>query len=169
MPYFTEGAIGFDPSINTTGTSTAGAGAPDTLGVTRAANDGNTYMFVQASAAITQYSTVWVTTAFQASMVTDTTIGTNPGGRVGFAQTAFAQYEFGYVVVHGNAIRIRFADACAKAVPLYTTATAGVLDDATASASQFQVMGVVIETVSGNTPSNALASCSFPQLRRPVT
>ena len=168
MAFFTSGIIGSSPTTIVAGTTTDGAGAPFALCQQELANDGNTYIFVQANGAITQYSTVWITTAGQAASVTDTVIGTNPGGRPGFAQVAFADNEFGWVVLQGCAFRIKFADACAKAVPLYTTATAGVLDDATASASQFQVMGVIIETVSGNTPSNALASGAFPQLRRPI-
>ena len=168
-PFFTSGIVGASPTTTYTGTTTDGAGSPFKLLQLEFADDGSKYIFVQANGAITQYSTVWITTAGQAAQITETVVNANPGGRVGFAQSAFADNEFGWVVLAGSAIRVRFADSCAKGVPLYTTTTAGVLDDATASASQYQIMGVVIETVSGNTPSNALASASFPSIRRPVT
>lgn len=166
MAYFTSGVIGANPSTTYTGTSTAGAGAPYTLGQVEAASDGNVYIFVQASAAVTIYDTVWIEPTHQCAPITENLV--NTAGRPGFAQVAFAQYEFGWVVLHGSKFKVRFADACAANVPLYTTATAGVLDDATASASQYQVMGVLIDAVTGNTASNAFASGAFPQVRRPV-
>ena len=47
--------------------------------------------FVQASGAITQYDSVWVTPAGQASPITAALAAT--GGRPGFAQTAFASFS----------------------------------------------------------------------------
>lgn len=50
----------------------------------------------------------------------------------------------------------RVAAACQPSIPLYTTDTAGVLDDATASLSQLQVMGIELDAgVSNSTVGNS--------------
>lgn len=169
MPFFTSGFLGGDPTVTTyTGTSTAGAGAPHRLGQVEPASDGNTYIFVQAAEALTIYSALFITAAHQASMITKA-VAAADSGRIGFNQVAFAIYDFGWVVLHGSSFRVRFADACAKNVQLFTTDTAGVLDDLTASTSQYLINGLSLYTVSGNTASAALASGQFPQIRRALT
>lgn len=52
--------------------------------------------------------------------------------------------------------KVTVAVNCQPNVPLYTTDTAGVLDDATVSLSQFQIMGLEVDT--GNSNSAAAAS-----------
>lgn len=166
MPYFTSGFLGDDPTVKTyAGTSTAGKNAPHRLGQIEAASDGNTYIFVQATEALTINSALFITAAHQASMLTKAVAAADTG-RIGFNQVAFAQYDFGWAVIGGSSFRVRFADACAKNVQLYTTDTAGVLDDLTVSTSQYLVAGLSFWTVSGNTASAGLASGAFPQIRK---
>lgn len=65
---------------------------------------------------------------------------------------------------------VRVAVSCQPDVPLYTTDTAGVLDDATVSLSQYQVMGVVVDTGSSNSAaaaSNLPATLNNPLIRHP--
>jgi hypothetical protein len=169
MAFFTSGFLGGDPDVIAgTGTSTAGAGAPHRLGQIESASDGNTYMFVQAAEALTRYSALFITATHQASMITKAVAAADTG-RLGFNQVAFAQYDFGWVIIHGSSFRIRFADSCAKNVQLYTTDTAGVLDDLTVSTSQYLIAGLSFYTVSGNTASAGLANGAFPQIRKTLT
>jgi len=169
MPFFTSGFLGDDPATYTAaGTSTPGVGAPHRLGQIEAASDGNTYIFVQATEALTIYSALNINANFQASMLTKA-VAVADMGRFGCNQVAFAQYDFGWVVLHGSSFRVRFADSCAKNVHLYTTDTAGVVDDLTVSTSQYLIAGLTLWTVSGNTASAALASGAFPQIRRTLT
>lgn len=169
MTFFTSGLLGGDPTTYTlAGTSTAGAGAPQRLGVIAHASDGNTYMFVQATAALTVHSAVFIDNAHQATMITKAVAAADTG-RIGFNQVAFAQYDFGWVVISGSSFRVRFADSCAKNVQLYTTDTAGVLDDLTVSTSQYLIVGLSFWTVSGNTASAGLANGAFPQIRKSLS
>lgn len=168
MAYFVTGIIGANPDTTYTGTSTAGAGAPYTLGTVAAASDGNTYIFVQASAAVARYAAAFINTTFQMSELTKAVAAANSGRPV-FPQVAFAQYDFGWAVLHGSSFRVKFADSCAKNVMLFTTDTAGVVDDATASTSQYLIVGLAFDTVSGNTASAGLACGAFPHIRRALT
>ena len=169
MPYFTSGFLGGDPAVDTyPGTSTAGANAPHRLGQVEAASDGNTYMFVQAASACALGATVQIGPTHQIAEITKA-VAAAEFGRPGWPQVAFAQYEFGWVVINGSSFKVKFADACAKNVMLYTTDTAGVVDDATASTSQYLIAGLSLWTVSGNTASAGLASGAFPQIRRTLT
>jgi hypothetical protein len=111
---------------------------------------------------------VFISGTHQISQLTKA-VAAADSGRPGFAQVAFLQYEFGWVVLHGSAFRVRFADSCAKNVQLYTTDTAGVVDDATVSTSQYLIAGLSFFTVSGNTASAGLASGAFPQIRRSLS
>jgi hypothetical protein len=70
--------------------------------------------------------------------------------RVGFAQCSIASAYYGWVQL-GGAPLVNCAANCAPNVPLYTTSTVGVLDDATVSA------GMVAGVTAQNTISNATA------------
>jgi hypothetical protein len=127
-------------------------------------NLGNEYVFVLAGGAITQYDTVHVNSAYSANAIT-AALAITPGF-VGFAQVAFASADYGWVMTRGKPT-VRVAASCAKDVALYTTDTAGVLDDATASASHHQIMGTLITTTQ-STASTVVAVASFPMVRRPA-
>lgn len=65
---------------------------------------------------------------------------------------------------------VRVAASCQPDVPLYTTDTGGVLDDATVSLSQYQVMGIEVDTGSSNSAagaSNLPATLNNPLIRHP--
>jgi hypothetical protein len=82
-------------------------------------------------------------------MLTTTTGANSP--RVGFAQTSVATSQYGWVALGGQPL-VNLAAQCDDNVPLFTTGTAGVLDDATVTAGY--VMGLINTT----TISNATAS-----------
>ena len=151
MAYATSGIVGVDLSRTFDGTTTDGAGAPFTLGTRITATDGSHWVFVQAGAAITLYDCVGIDENFQATAITKT--NADAGYQVGFAQVAFDDNDFGWVAVHapGN-ITVRCAGSCAADVQLYTTSTAGVLDDT--SASQTLIRGVVLVSTNGTTAAS---------------
>lgn len=102
-------------------------------------NNGSEWIYVHANGAITQYDCVGIDEDYEAAAMTKTIA--DGGWLVGFAQVAFADNDYGWVALRGSAINCRVAASCAADVALYTTGTAGVLDDT--SASQTMVNGVV--------------------------
>jgi hypothetical protein len=62
---------------------------------------------------------------------------------VGFAQTAIASSYYGWIGIE-RYVAVNLLISCNPKVPLYTTATAGKLDDTTVSAGFIQ--GIVANT-----------------------
>lgn len=159
MAYVTDGKVGIDLTATTAGTTTNGENAVYTLGTRVTASDGSVWVYVQAGAAITQYSWVAIDENFQAVMGTKALA--DAGHQVGFAQVAFSDNDFGWVCVHGPGnITVRVLASCAADVQLYTTGTAGALDDT--SASQTLLRGVVLVTAATNTASTREAIAVYP-------
>lgn len=112
-------------------------GLPFAAGLQVYANNG-IYMFVTASAAITQYQAVGVEPAtYTAAPLTKALA--DIGNIIGAAQVAIASGYSGWVKLSGQAT-VTLKNACLPSVPLYTTASAGMLDDT--SASQTRVYGI---------------------------
>ena len=89
-----------------------------------------------------------------ALLTTTTGVATTP---VAFALAATVASRWGWYQVRGNDVPMSLAASCAKDVALYTTGTAGVLDD-TAVGSTVKIMGVVADTaVTSAAVSNGLA------------
>jgi len=91
------------------------------------------FQYVQANGAITAYDAVKVDNDGQANALTTAISGAEPTA-VGAAQVAFADNEYGWVFRgfgggSGKGIKINVLTLCATDVKLYTTATAGALDD----------------------------------------
>ena len=128
-----------------------------TLGQRVSGSDNTEWVFVQANGAITQYDTVGIDEDFQAAALTKAMA--DDGWMIGFAQVAFADNDYGWVATKGTNIRARGAAACAADVPLYTTSTAGVLDDT--SASQTKIDGVVFIATTSATNGEIIAT--FPR------
>jgi hypothetical protein len=110
--------------------------------------DGGSAVYVQAASEISTFAAVGFVTPNSVQMLT-TTLGATVK-KIGFAQTSIASAYYGWVHEDGN-VKVNLAANCDDAVPLFTTATAGVLDDATVSA------GFVNGIVSTVTISNATA------------
>ena len=99
-------------------------------------NRGGTWVYVKASAAVAQYALVTISNAALplAAEATTTSIANGPVP-LGIAQVAFASGEFGWVWRGpgggvGYGIKCKLAASCVLDVTLYTTGTAGVIDDA---------------------------------------
>lgn len=119
-----------------------------TTGTVVNTSDGGQAIYVQALSEISTYAAVAVYDTQKAQMLTTTLAATCK--RVGFAQTSIASGYYGWVQLGGKVL-VNLAVNCAPSVPLYTTATSGVLDDAVVSG------GVVFGLVATTSISNATA------------
>lgn len=128
-------------------------------------SSGNDWLFVRAGAAITAYDCVHVNASYDANPITDALA--KIAGFIGFAQVAYtASNQYGWVMISGLPT-VRLAASCADDVPLYTTNTAGVLDDATASASACQIMGIIANSsASGGGVTAVACVASWPMSKR---
>src|SRR5690349_1677163 len=99
-------------------------------GTTVMGDDGSMLVYVSATSTISQYNAVVIDNLGGAVPVTTTNSATSK--RIAVAQTSIASSYFGWVQVGGKGL-VTLAANCAPNVPLYTTATGGVLDDAVVS------------------------------------
>ena len=111
-------------------------------------NDGGQATYVSATSTISEFNAVVIDGAGGAVPVTTTNSANSK--KLGFAQVSIASGMFGWVQNSGN-VKVTLASACDDNVPLYTTATGGVLDDAVVSG------GLCIGIVNTVTISNATA------------
>lgn len=158
MPYPIDGKVGID----LTDVSSA---RKYTLGTTLQASDAGEYVYVCNVSAITTGMCVAIDSGFTAAAITTALARTR--NNFAFVQSPFLASQNGWVAKNGDGIKIRTAASTLPNVPLYTSDTAGVLDDATASASHFQVFGVTLfatQSVVGATNGQA----STPLVRNPA-
>jgi hypothetical protein len=168
MAFITNGLIGTNLTRTTAGTTTDGENAEIQLGTTALGTDGTEWVYVQAGAAISQYHAVGIDENFQAAPLTNTVAATSH--KVGFAQVAFSDNDFGWVATRGSNISVKTRASCAADVLLYSTASSGRLDD-TVGGSGIAVTGVVLVVAAstsasaGSTVREVLAT--FPTLVEP--
>lgn len=137
-------AICVSPAIGVSLTDTSSI-ASFTPGTVVNLSDGGQAIYVQATSEISTYAAVLIGAGASARMTTTTLAVANK--RIGFAQTSIASAFYGWVQMGGTPM-VNLAANCAPSVPLYTTATSGVLDDTTVSAAM--VAGVVAQTTISN-------------------
>lgn len=149
----TTGLLG----VALTDTPTAAA---HTLGTRVMADDGQEYVYVQASGAISQYDFVGIDENFQAAALTKAIA--DDGHAIGVAQVAFADNDYGWIATRGHNLTGNVLGSAAADVPLYTSATAGALDDT--SASQTKIDGVVAVAANGTTAAASVeVLLTFPK------
>jgi|688.fasta_scaffold02764_18 hypothetical protein len=126
----------------------ASAGLGDEVNV-----GGNVWKYVQADGAIAQYAIVGLEATNEAVELTSTISGARPTA-VGLAQFAFADNQYGWVLVGpfsvdetGTAFKVLTSAASAVDVIMYTSATAGKVDDGDGSGDK--IAGLVL-TESGS-------------------
>ena len=144
MPVITTSVV--TPNLTATRTSADGVGSPG-LGTIVNTTDGGVAIYVRAMSTVAQYDAVVIVNTSSATgasiaVAPITTTNAATGARIGFAQTALASGEYGWVYTSGNNLRVKTLIACQPAVPLFTTATAGSLDDTTVTAGY--CLGVVL-------------------------
>jgi hypothetical protein len=143
-------------AISTSNIAGVALGATDTTaqfatGTTVNLNDGGQAVYVQAASTVSTYAAVAVLSNNTVVPVTTTNAATSK--RIGFAQTSIASGSYGWVQTGGVPV-VNLAASCLPNVPLFTTATAGVLDDATVSGNG---VGLVVGIVATATASGATA------------
>lgn len=123
------------------------------------------YVYGRANGAVTAAGYVCVEETgvdFAMINVTKTTPGTAGfGSRVGVAQAALADNEYGWFQIYGKG-SVRTLASAAKGTRLNTTATDGALDD-DATAGSEAVFGIVLGTATGGAAAtNADAVIVYP-------
>lgn len=127
------------------------------------------FVYGRANGAVTAAGYVCVeATGFDFLMASTTTTAPGqqgPGSRVGVAQAALADNEYGWFQIYGKG-SVRTLASAAKGTKLNTTATAGALDD-DATAGAETVDGLVLGTATGGAEAtNADAMLSYPAVGR---
>lgn len=125
------------------------------LGESFIGGDGTKWLYVQASGAIDQYDAVGIDENYQAQAMVKSLA--DDGWRVGFAQVAFADNDYGWVAIEGSNIKCNVKTSCAADVALYTSGTVGHLDDS--STGQTKIDGVVaVAAVTAATNTEVIAT-----------
>lgn len=120
-------------------------------------NDGGRtdYRYCQANGAVALGEAVTIDDDNQAVAATTTTAGAKPQlagiGRVAFADNEYGWFAIGPIAKAHGVVVLAFT-ACAPDVKLYTTATAGQVDDA----STTLIQGLALDTLVGGAPANTV-------------
>lgn len=147
MAYSVSGPIGVTLAL-------VDATAVHKLGQEVIGSDGCTYTYCLAGEALAQYAACGVDEDHSATELTTTTAGAVPQPVV-VPQIAVASGEYFWGVCEGSGFSVLGAASCAKDVKIYTTATAGVVDDA----STTLIVGLRLdETLTGAAAATATAS-----------
>jgi hypothetical protein len=151
--YITDGKIGVDLTATYASTSAGSTTLfPVTPGTRVNTTNNGVYVFARAESTINQFDAVIMSTyadsasstpVLRAVPVTTTNAAALGYNMVGFAQTAIASSYYGWIGINGI-LQVNLLVACQPKVPLYTTSTAGKLDDTTVSAGYIQ--GIVANT-----------------------
>ena len=130
------------------------------VGSRTADRQGNEFVYAQASGAISaSYAAIIEGANFQAKALTKTLLDANEAAPIGWPQVAVADDEYAWFQTDGAAdIRVN-ASAGAKA-ELYTTSTAGQLDDS--SSGQTKILRARLTTSRGSGAGTAPAFLNHP-------
>lgn len=164
-----DGRIGVDLTVVWASASAGAPVCPYNPGETVRASNGSIYMFARCASDTSQYDTV-IFSSYGASAsltptqqfvpITTTNAAATGYNAIGFCQNSVASSYSTWVCMTGQP-RVNALIACNPKVPLYTTATAGKLDDTTVSAGY--VVGVVLNT-SATSASAPYAMAQWPHL-----
>lgn len=116
--------------------------------------DNRQFIAIQASEAITQYQAVGISEAYAGSKLTKAIA--DDSWKIGVAAATMAANAYGWVQVRG-VTSVSVLASCAADAILYTTATAGSLDDT--STSQTKVAGIVVTAANTDTTAAADIAC----------
>ena len=140
--------------VNLANTSTT---AEFPVGTTVQGNANSSWEYVQAMVDIAQYNAVCINGSGGARPATTTHVATMK--KIGFAQVAITSGSFGWVARQGAGFTVMVAASCLANVALYTTATAGTLDDAVVTAGAIPgVVAIVAGSAGGVANVAALAA-----------
>lgn len=121
---------------------------PFTVGERVRTTNGGEFIFVQTEADVSAFNYVVIRSDASASALTAnvqnfkaknlSTGNVDTAAFIGVAQVDIASAFFGWIALSGNNLRGKGAIAIEPNLPLFTTATGGVVDDATVSAGYLQ-------------------------------
>lgn len=134
--------VNFTDEASSSGLSDGKAPFPFARGTTMKGVDNTEWVAVQHTSAISQYAAVGIDENFAAAPLTKAMA--DDGWFLGFAQTARTKGKRGWVALRGSNIKVLCRKAAAADTTLYTTATAGVLDDL--ASGQTNLDGIVAVT-----------------------
>ena len=159
--YVTDGKIGIDLTATYASTSAGSTTLfPVTPGTRVSTSNNGVYIFARAESDISAFDAVIMSTyadsasltpVLRAVPVTTTNAAALGYSMVGFAQTAITSSYYGWIGINGI-LKVNLLIACNPKVPLYTTATAGKLDDATVSAGYIQGIVATTSATSASAP-----------------
>jgi hypothetical protein len=152
-----------NPAIGVTATTNYTSSSPERLFNLGSyhTNKGNEYIFIYASAAITAYDAVGITSGGTGAKLTEALATAVPTtfARVGVAQHAFAAGDYGFVLCQGTGT-LHAKATCNTTNTLYCSTTAGYLDDSGTTG----IVGIQTTTSVG---SGANGSCTIYITSRP--
>lgn len=154
------GFVGANVAQTYTATEVQTGGVAWGLGDRYTAFDGKEYVFCLTTGAVSAARAVLFANDYSGCAHL-TASGNNSGGKVGIAVADVASGSYGWFQVYGPA-SIRVAASCVGGAKLYTSATAGVLDDT--SASQDEVLGVSLTTTVGGAEATAAGALNYPMV-----
>ena len=128
------------------------------LGTTVNLDDGGQAIYVKAASTVSTYMAVSV--QVDNNVVPLTTTNSANSKVVGFAQTSIASASYGWVQIGGKP-RVNVLAACQPNVPLFTTSTAGSLDDATVTAG---LVAGLVATTSAASASAPTCVAGYPHV-----
>lgn len=102
-------------------------------------NNNNRYIFVQASGTVAQYDVVAIDSSNIAQAITKALADGGPD--IGVARQGLSSGSYGWAQVRG-AVSVNVLATCSSSIALFTSGTAGKLDDTTTS--QTKIAGVTI-------------------------
>jgi len=155
-------AIGYNPTNPSSTAQTDGKGfAP---GDQIEDGSGNVWVYVKASAAISQYDTVTYDETFITTVTPLTTSNAARGDKLGVASVAFASGDYGFLQIYGPCT-MNVAASCAPNAQLTATSVAGVLDDAT-TASLIVADAIYTTAASASVAASKAGVLNWPAVGR---
>lgn len=163
-PFVTDGTLGVN--LRAIDVSLAATPLPWRTGQKVTANDGSEWMYVSSTAAIPVNSALFIDGNYGATQSTPALSSqATVFGRAHVSLSTSGQHFWAQL---NGLMVVRVAAGAAANVPLYTTDTAGVLDDATVSLSQFQIMGLMAQGSNSAGGAGAITCvCAWPVIRNP--
>ena len=128
------------------------------LGTTVNLSDGGQAVYVRAASTVATYAAVSV--LVDNTVVPLTTTNSAGSKAVGFAQASIASAYYGWVQLGGKP-RVSVLVGCQPSVPLFTTATAGSLDDATVTGG---LVAGLVATTSAASASAVTCIAGYPHI-----
>ena len=147
MSFITDGTLGVK-------VDRVDVSAAFSVGIRKPGNEASEWIYIEVASGISQYDAVMINQSSKAVPLTTTNAASSK--MIGFAQTSMASASYGWVALQGNNIKVKLAANCAPNVRLYTTATAGVLDDAIVSAGFVEGVNATV-TISNATAVRIIA------------